>query len=165
VRSTGPCRLCSPALVALRRLVFLNAGYWWWDAWICLSSPLIKPPWSYNAARGALLRGFLTQRPSTSPKQTVHVANTQFSCHNWTGVFPLLCRSYSSSMPGIKVAFKKSLIEYDAVFVGSREQHCTLGSTYKAAHTAPFSRWSKVCTKQSHYPVVLTLRHAGSSDK
>jgi hypothetical protein len=27
VRSTGPRRFCSPALVALRRLVFLNAGH------------------------------------------------------------------------------------------------------------------------------------------
>jgi hypothetical protein len=43
-------------LVALRRLVFLNAGHRWWDARMGLSSPLIRISWSYNAARGTLLR-------------------------------------------------------------------------------------------------------------
>jgi hypothetical protein len=40
----------------LRRLVFLNAGHRWWDARMGLPSPLIRTPWSYNAARGTLLR-------------------------------------------------------------------------------------------------------------
>jgi hypothetical protein len=38
--------------VALRRLVFLNAGHRWWGARMGLSSPLIRASWSYNAARG-----------------------------------------------------------------------------------------------------------------
>jgi hypothetical protein len=56
VSSTGPSRFCSPALVALRRLVFLNAGRRWWDARMGLPSPLIRASWSYNAARGTLLQ-------------------------------------------------------------------------------------------------------------
>jgi hypothetical protein len=59
VRSTGPSRFCSPALVALRRLVFLNAGHRWWGARMGPPPPLARAPWSYNSARGTLLRDSL----------------------------------------------------------------------------------------------------------
>jgi hypothetical protein len=36
--------------------VFLNAGHRWWGARISLPSSLIRISWSFNAARGALLR-------------------------------------------------------------------------------------------------------------
>jgi hypothetical protein len=56
VRSTGPSRFCSPALVALRHLVFLNAGHRWLGARMGRPPPLTRASWSYNVARGTLLR-------------------------------------------------------------------------------------------------------------
>jgi hypothetical protein len=40
-----------------------------------------------------------------------------------------------------------------------------LGSTYKAAHTAPFSKWDRVCSQHSCYPMIFTLKNASGSDK
>jgi hypothetical protein len=69
VRSTGPCRFCSPALVALRCLVFLSAGHRWWDARTGLSSPLITTEKSAHSTK----RDAPHCTPKTSVSTPVHL--------------------------------------------------------------------------------------------